>query len=179
MDLSFLKTALPALATALGGPFAGLAAGFIADKLGVSDKTIANVSDVLSKASQSPETMLELKRIEIDFQKYLVQIGITEAELEYKDRDSARNREIQVRDNTPKILAYSITVGFFGILGWIIIKGLPAGNEQVTIYMLGSLNTAWITIMAYYFGSTKGSADKTTVMAATLNQNPLAKEKKE
>lgn len=168
LDLSFLKQVVPTIATALGGPLAGVAAGFIADKFGVSDKTIANVSDLVTSASQSPETLIKLKQIEADLKKYFAQLDIDVFALEVKDRDSARNREVQLRDNTPKILAYGITAGFFGAFGYLIRYGFPPGNEAIITYMLGSLGTGWTTIMAYYFGSTKGSSDKTAVMAATI-----------
>lgn len=169
MDLSFLKQALPTIATALGGPLAGIAAGFIADKLGVSDKTIANVSDVINKATQSPETMLQLKQLDAELAKYFAQLEVDVFKAEVADRDSARSREVQLKDNTPKILAYGITAGFFGAFGYLIRYGFPEGNEAIITYMLGSLGTGWTTIMAYYFGSTKGSSDKTAVMTATIN----------
>lgn len=173
MDLSFLKSAIPTIATALGGPFAGLAASFIADKLGVSDKTIKNVTDVIQKATQSPETFLELKKIEADLEKYFANLEIDVFKLEVQDRDSARKREMEVKDNTPKILAYLVSAGFFGIFIYVLREGLPPGNEPTITYMIGSLGGVWATIMAYYFGSTKGSADKTAVMAQTI----VAKEK--
>ena len=171
MDLSFLKQALPTLATALGGPFAGLAAGFIADKLGVSDKTVANINEVLTKATMDPTALVEMKKIDVEFEKYLKQVDVDIFKIEAQDRDSARNREVAVKDLTPRILAYAITVGFFFILFYVAREGLPAGSEQVTIYMLGSLSTAWTTIMAYYYGSTKGSSDKTAVMASVVASN--------
>ena len=170
IDLSFLKQVVPTIATALGGPLAGVAAGFIADKLGVSDKTVKNVGDVVSKLTQSPETLIELKKLENDLSKYFAQLEIDVFALEVQDRASARNREIQTKDNTPKILAYSITAGFFGAFGYLIRYGFPEGNEAIITYMLGSLGTGWTTIMAYYFGSTKGSADKTAVMAKTITE---------
>lgn len=170
MDLSFLKQAIPTIATALGGPFAGLAAGFLADKLGVSDKTVKNISEVLSKASMDPVQMVQLKKIELEYAQYMANLDIDVFKAEVADRDSARQREATVKDNTPKILAYGVTVGFFGILTWVMLKGLPEGNKEVAIYMLGSLSTAWTTIMAYYYGSTKGSSDKTAAMAGVLNK---------
>jgi hypothetical protein len=173
MDLSFLKQVVPTIATALGGPLAGVAAGFIADRLGVSDKTVNNINDLVTSATQKPETLIELKKIDADLKKYYDQIGVDLEKIAAQDRDSARNREIQVKDNTPKILAYSVTVGFFSILGYVIKNGLPTGNESVITYMIGSLGGVWGAIMAYYFGSTKGSSEKTAVMAATIT----AKEK--
>jgi hypothetical protein len=166
--IEIIKHSLPTIATAMGGPLAGLAAGFVADKLGVSDKTIANISEVLTKASSDPATMLELKRIDIDLQKFFANMEVDLEKVHSEDRDSARNREVQTKDNTPKILAYVVTAGFFGILSWILFKGFPKDNTEVVIYMLGSLSTAWTGVMAYYYGTTKSSADKTTILANSL-----------
>lgn len=168
MDLSFLKAVVPTIASALGGPLAGVAAGFIADKFGVSDKTIANVSDVIQKATQSPETLLELKRIDAELSKYFAALDVDIFKLEVADRADARNREIQLKDIIPKLLAVVIITGFFSVLAWIIVKGLPPENENAFMFLLGSLATMTQSVMSYYFGSTKGSADKTAVMAATV-----------
>lgn len=168
IDLSFLKQVVPTIATALGGPLAGVAAGFIADKLGVSDKTIANVSDVITKATQSPETLLELKKVDADLQKYFAGLEIDIFKLEVADRDSARNREIQLKDWVPSVLGITIVAGFFFTLAWVAFYGLPPGNENAFMFLLGSLATMTQSVMSYYFGSTKGSNDKTAVMAATI-----------
>lgn len=170
IDLSFLKQVVPTIATALGGPLAGVAAGFIADKLGVSDKTVENIGNIVTSATQSPETLVRIKEIEADLKKYFASLDIDLERIAAADRDSARNREIQTKDNTPRILAYAITGGFFGAFGYLIRYGFPPGNEAIITYMLGSLGTGWTTIMAYYYGSTKGSSDKTAVMAATIKQ---------
>jgi hypothetical protein len=166
--LEVIKHSLPTIATAFGGPLAGLAAGFVADKLGVSDKTVANISEVLTKATTDPSTMLELKRIDTDLQKFFANLDVDLEKVHAADRDSARNREILSKDSTPKILAYVITTGFFGTLLWTLIYGFPQDSQEVVIYMLGSLSTAWTGIMAYYYGSTKGSADKTNLLASSL-----------
>lgn len=81
-------------------------------------------------------------------------------QLDKDDRDSARNREIQVRGNTPAILAFSVTAGFFGVLMVMMFVEIPISAKDVLYVMVGSLGTAWTGVMAYYFGSSAGSAAK-------------------
>lgn len=169
MDLSFLKQVVPTIATALGGPLAGVAAGFIADKLGVSDKTVANISGLVQSATQSPETLIELKKIDNDLKKYYEQVGVDIFALEIKDRDSARNREILLKDIMPKLLGSVIVGGFFMVIGLLVFKDIPSTRENIIMFLLGSLSNMTQSVMSYYFGSTKGSSDKTAVMAATIN----------
>lgn len=163
LDLSFLKTALPALATALGGPLAGLAAGFVADKLGLEDKTVENITNIISGAP--PEQLIKLKEIDTEFKKFILSLGIKEIELENADRDSARRREMEVKDKMPAMLAAALTLGFFGCVGFLMKNGFPEGNKDVLVYMLGSLNTAWLGAMAYYFSTTKSSKQKDIIIA--------------
>jgi hypothetical protein len=167
MDLSFLKSVLPTIASALGGPFAGLAAGFIADKLNLSGKTVEDVTSLISGAT--PADMIAMKQIDADLQKYFASLGLKADELENADRDSARKREMEVKDSMPALLASIVTLGFFGILGWLMIKGFPAENKDILIYLMGALSTAWTGIIAYYFGSSKSSATKDKTISAALS----------
>ncbi len=84
-----------------------------------------------------------------------------------KDIQSARNREIQVNSsesaswlskNTLGLLAIGITVGFFGMLTYMCTNTIPKDNERILDIMLGSLGSAWIGVVSYYFGSSMGSA---------------------
>jgi hypothetical protein len=83
--------------------------------------------------------------------------------------DSARNREIQIAtsDKVPKlnklitpILGLFVTVGFFGLLTLAAYKAFPPENERMLDIMTGSLGTAWIGIVMYYFGSSASSSRK-------------------
>jgi predicted permease len=71
---------------------------------------------------------------------------------------------VKTGDWTPKALAGAVTLGFFGVLGYMIAYGLPAQGGEALLVMLGTLGTAWGAIVSYYFGSSAGSKEKTEAM---------------
>ena len=74
MDLSdVVKNALPTIATAFGGPLAGLAAKFVTEKLGVPEDTVENVTAILN--GMNPEKLGEWKVHEQEFQLALAKLG--------------------------------------------------------------------------------------------------------
>ncbi len=89
--------------------------------------------------------------------------------IDAEDRASARQREIAVRDKTPMLLALGITLGFFGILSWMLVHGVGAGNEPLYI-MLGSLGTGFTMVLAYYFGSSSGSDQKNAMLSMFIQK---------
>ena len=158
----------PMLGTALGGPLGGAAGAIIGNALGIKDASPQAIQDAIKTGVLDAEHIVALKKAEEDFSLRMAELGYdnekTLAELSFKDRDSARNREIQVKDKTPAIGFYLITLGFFGILGWMLHKEPPAGSRDVLNIMLGSLGTAWITAVAYYYGSSAGSVRKDSLL---------------
>lgn len=146
----------PTVATALGGPLAGNAVGFLMKALDI------DTPDALAEKlqAQAPATMLALRQIEVDYQKHLDDVGVDLERIAAGDRDSARNREIQVKDKIPAVLAIGTSVGFFGLIAFLIFREPPFGNQALLNVMIGSLGTAWIGVISYYFGSSAGSAAK-------------------
>lgn len=169
--VGILETVAPTVATAFGGPLAGQAVQFVEKALGLQpsgsmdDRTQAAAAAIVGA---TPDQMIALRKIETDFQAHLADLGVQLEQVNAGDRDSARKREIATKDKTPAILAVLLTIGFFGVLSVMFFKGIPkdvAGSEAMTM-MVGSLGTAWIMAMTYFFGSTSSSKTKDETIKA-------------
>ena len=162
--LNLVRTVAPSIASAVGGPLAGMATKAISEALlGKPDGSEAELMQAAAKAT--PEQLLALKKAEQEFEVQMRELDIDLERIANADRDSARNREIKTKDLTPKILAGFVTAGYFGVLFYMLRNGLPQhGGSEAMLVMLGTLGTAWGGIMAYYFGSSAGSKEKTDAM---------------
>ena len=167
--LNLVRTVAPSIATAVGGPLAGMATRAISEALlGKPDGT----EDELLNAAKSatPEQLLALKQAEQGFVVKMRELDLDLERISNEDRNSARNREIKTGDYTPKLLAAAVTFGFFGVLFWMIANGLPANGGEAMLVMLGTLGTAWGAIVSYYFGSSAGSREKTQAMNRIMDK---------
>jgi gas vesicle protein len=162
--MDWLSKLVPLLGTALGGPLGGAAASFIADKLGIESKTIEAVTDVLNSGKLSPDQIAAIKVAEIDFQKFLEQNKIDLVKMDFDNTKSARDMQIITKSTTPAIMSYLITAGFFGILTYMLSDAYV--SSEPLLVMLGSLGTAWIAVVNYWFGSSHGSAQKSEILAS-------------
>lgn len=167
--LDILRVAAPTVATALGGPLAGMAVKFVADKLGLpADDEEAIVNAV---KGMDPAQLVQMKQMDIEFQKFLKQNEIDLEKIAANDRADARNLLVQTKSLVPAILSFSITGGYFSILILMLRGDLRIGDSQALLLMLGSLSTAWGMIVQFWFGSSAGSAKKDdTIYAATAKK---------
>lgn len=168
----------PVLGMALTGNIPGAAAaavGTIAEALGLDTKTPEAVA--IAMKGMTPEQALLLKKADQDFaMAQIKELNRTVEELERiaaQDRDSARKREIAVKDYTPMILAYIVSIGFFGVLSFMLTKSIPDTGKEALLIMLGSLGAAWTGVIAYYFGSSAGSLKKTDIIARSQPPSTL------
>lgn len=166
-----LAAVAPILGTAIGGPF-GAVAGTLVSKVLGTDPTDDKATETALLAA-TPDQLVALKKAEEDFQVQMKQLGISEEKLSFDDTASARAREVAVKDHTPAVLAYGITVGFFAVLGYMMVHGAPAtngGGGEAFLIILGSLGTAWAGVISYYFGSSAGSVQKDKTLADIAKQ---------
>jgi len=167
-----LRKAFPfiSIAASFGGPIGVMAANTVGKALGVDKVDPAKLSDIIGTAMANPDQLLALKKADNDFKVQMEQLGLNLEEIQEKDRESARDREKVVRDWTPKVLAYGVTLGFFGILIMMFTHSIPDTGHDVLLVLVGSLGSAWIAIMNYYYGSSSGSAAKTEILASAVKK---------
>jgi len=159
---SAISGVAPMLGTALKGVFGGLAVSFVTEALGLNEDS--KDEQIESAIKRDPEAWVKLKEAEFKFKARMKKLDITEEQLIFKDKDSARKREIALNDKTPLILAIFITFGFFGLVSLIIFYPIPEATKDILQIMIGTLGTAWIGVCTYYFGSSYGSAQKNHII---------------
>lgn len=154
-----LATVAPTLATALGGPLAGVAARTLADKwLGREGADPAEIEAALAAAQ--PADLVRLREIEAEFRAEMQQAGVELERVAAGDRDSARQRQAAMKDWTPSVLGLAIILGFFGVLAYLFRFGLPAEGEEVLLLMVGALGAMTAQVGNFFFGSSVGSKSK-------------------
>ena len=154
----------PSIATALGGPLAGVAVKTLSNALfGHENGTEEQVSEAMATAT--PDQLAAIKKIDADFKVQMKSLDIDLERISAGDRDSARQMQRETKDWVPKVLAIVITLGFFGILIWMLLNGMPKTGTEALLMMLGALGTAWTGVVNFYYGSSAGSKAKNDLLA--------------
>lgn len=169
--LGFIKSALPTIFAALGGPLAGVAVSAIGSILGVNDATQDKIAQAIQSGQITPEQIGKLKELELQYQNEEKERGFKYAELAFKenelvgkDRDSARQMQIATHSKMPAILTIMVTIGFFGVLiGLLMMPELKA--NEIVLVMVGQLSAVWGACVAFYVSTTYSSANKNQLLA--------------
>lgn len=148
---AIVRTVAPGIASALGGPLAGLAVKTIGDALGIDEPTQEKIETSIRGAT--PDDLLKLKQADQQFAKDMRALDVDLAKIAAGDRDSARKRETETKDWTPRILACAIVLTW-GAVQWFILHNIIADDmRELVMRVLGTLDAALMLALAYYFGS--------------------------
>jgi len=158
--MDWLKTSAPTIATALGGPLAGMAVSAVAKAIGCEPE---EVQDVISSGKLDATQVAAIQLAELELKKQAQSMNLDFAKLIAEDKKSARDMQIATKSWIPPVMAVGVTCGFFGIL-FGLMYGQIQHAPQIDI-MLGSLGTAWTGIISFYFGSSAGSQAKTELLS--------------
>lgn len=154
------KYGVPLLGGIVGGP-AGLALGHvIAAQFGGSVETSEGIEQLSQKIQSDPEAPMKLAELQSKYELELVRLSNA-------DLDSARKREMEVKDWMPAVLSLIVTIGFFSSIVAIMYIRQDADDKEVLFMMLGGLGSAFTSVIAYYFGSSAGSARKDKMFLGT------------
>ena len=159
--LNLLKGVAPTLATAIAGPLGGAAVSAIASRLGVSD----SVEAVAKAIAGDPAAAAKLQELELEY-----------AKLDNEDRASARAMQIaalQQDDWLAKNFIYIFTAVWsifamtyfaFVTFGTVAESGVRMADTILGV-LIGTVLTGFFN---FFFGSSKGSKDKTDALAKVL-----------
>lgn len=124
---------------------------------------------------QAAEAKLKLLEMEQsgELQRMTNDTEIFRAEVE--DRRSAREREAQVASSESApflnkiivpVLAIGVLVLTFGLFAVVVFadSAVDATRKDIIIYVLGVLSAISTQVVSYYFGSSKGSVDKSSIL---------------
>ena len=132
------------------------------------DKVAGAVDRFVQTKEEKAEAQIELQKVINSHLEVLEQEATKQLEIQQKEMESARNREIQiaVADKAPlinkivtPILALSV-VGLTFILFYILLFKTVGNEKDIIIYVLGVLSAICGQVVSYYFGSSQGSAQK-------------------
>jgi hypothetical protein len=166
--IKLILTVAPWIGTALGGPLGGMAVTAAANALNLTEKTTDAIKAAVSGAT--PEQLLALKEADQNFELQMKALGFANIKdleaIAAADRDSARKLQMARPSMVPATLSIVVTVGFLGVLIGMMKGWLTTDSSDALLLMLGSLGTAWTGVMAFWFGTTRQSENKTTMLAA-------------
>lgn len=159
----------PLLGNAILPGIGGIAGTLLAEALGVE-----NNPDKIDIALQNatPEQIANIKKLEYTHKEKLIEFGIEKDRIYIQDVQNARQREIAIvqatggRDINLYVLAWVIVGGFLSLCGILLFTPIPEGQSDVIYLLLGGLVTGFATVLGYFFGSSKGSSDKTKLLNA-------------
>ena len=152
-----LATVAPALASMLPGPLGGMAKKVLAEALGTGTSD-AEIQKEL--ASQNPELLVKLREAEQRFLLEMEKAGLDLEKLAADDRANARAMQMSVRARTPAVLSAIVLLGWLVAFGFLIFRPLPTVNTDAIMLALGTLNSALMLVLSFYFGSSSGSRAK-------------------
>jgi multidrug transporter EmrE-like cation transporter len=79
---------------------------------------------------------------------------------------------MKTKDIFQYCLAALVVIGFFLLVYVAFIRGLPPENKEVAYLLVGGLSVVFTTVINYFFSSTKGSAEKTDIIAKSPALQP-------
>jgi hypothetical protein len=167
MNMNWLETIAPTIASALGGPLAGLAVEVVSKAIGIDAKDVAKT---IAEGKLSADQIALIKVAEIEMASRAQELGLDFAKLAVDDRKSARDMQSKNNALIPGVMAIVVTIGFFGILIGLMTEQFK--TSEALLLMLGSLGTAWTGIIGFYFGSSAGSQAKDSML---LNSTQVRK----
>ena len=170
--LDILAKVAPTVASAFLGPLGGVVVTTVGELLGINDPTQDKIKVAIENGQITGEQITAIRTLEMTLKAEEAERGFRYVDLEFRDRDSARQRDTEIvkagkhnyRADSMFVLAVVVTCG----LVWLIWTD-PNINEYmkgITTLVLGRFLGYLDNIYSFEFGTTRVNRTKDE----TINQ---------
>lgn len=178
---TLVKAVAPTIATALGGPFAGLGVRALSEALlGTPDGTEQDIAAAMATAT--PDQIMAIKQADQEFAIRMRELDINLEKSYINDTSDARH--VFAENKGVFNLGIVILLTFAGIMGavlWgsyeIMTGGITVKDVAIVATVSGLVGTVvgYVAanaqqVVSYFFGSSRGSADKTAAMSSAISR---------
>jgi hypothetical protein len=152
------------VAAALAGPLAGEAVAALIGIVGGAGQE--DVREAIEGGRLTAEQISQLRQLELQFKENERERGFKYAELAFKDRDSARQANVNGGTQRPLFwLSVLLLLICLGTEVAVLVFGLPVGTSELVLgRVLGLLDAIAMTVLSYWFGTSSSSAIKTELL---------------
>lgn len=134
------------------------------------------VDDLTMSAEEKAELKLKIEQAHRDHEIKLMELASTELQTYLSDVQDARDMQkvaLQQDDRFAKRFVYYLaalcTVLAFATFGVLVFVEIPAANRDIAYMGAGAiLSGCLVTIMNYFFGSSRGSDRKMEILDKTI-----------
>ena len=149
-----LKSLAPNIASAAGGPLAGMAVKMVAAKLSFPESTTANeIEDLIER---EPDKAVLVKQADEDFKLKIreMEIDLESFKTEVEDRKDAR--AAFSTDLTPKLFSVLTLILYGAFVLMVTMLPHDQNDETIISLVLGQLSGILGTAAAFYYGGSSG-----------------------
>ena len=147
-----IENVAPTIATALGGPVAGMAVKALSSALlGHEGGSEDDITAALANAT--PDQITALKKIDADFKVQMKKLDIDLVKIAADDRASARDMAANTHSYTPSVLSYVTVICWAIIQYYLFTHIIDPSMRELIARVLGTLDGALMLVLSFWFGS--------------------------
>ena len=159
--MDWLKSIAPTIATAMGGPLAGMAVEAVSKAIGVDPSEVQNT---INSGKMTAEQIASIQTAEIALKARAQEMGLDFEKLAVADRSSARQMQISTGSFVPPTLSIMIVVAWSAVQYFLLTHVIDPSMRELIARVLGTLDGALMLVLSFYFGSSSGSQAKDTML---------------
>ena len=159
--MSWLESIAPTIATAMGGPLAGMAVEAVSKAIGVDPSEVQNT---INSGKMTADQIASLQTAEIALKARAQEMGLDFEKLAVADRASARQMQMTTGSFVPPLLSVLVVVAWATIQYYLLTHVIDPTMRELVARVLGTLDGALMLVLSFYFGSSAGSQAKDTML---------------